>query len=71
MIAGDNRADRRARGCEPRIEIIVTSLYLNLIPLFGIATAAAFGSYPTGQQLVGCALVIIGVALLRRPKAAD
>jgi drug/metabolite transporter (DMT)-like permease len=54
-----------------RIGIIVTSLYLNLIPLFGISTAAAFGSRPTGQQLVGCALVIIGVALLRRPKPAD
>ncbi len=53
-----------------RIGIIVTSLYLNLIPLFGIATAAAFGSYPTGQQLIGCALVVTGVALLRRPKPA-
>ncbi|HXP74454.1 MAG TPA: DMT family transporter [Stellaceae bacterium] len=53
-----------------RIGIIVTSLYLNLIPLFGIVVAAAFGSYPTGQQLVGCALVIAGVALLRRPKPA-
>ncbi|HEV3174451.1 MAG TPA: DMT family transporter [Stellaceae bacterium] len=54
-----------------RIGIIVTSLYLNLIPLFGIVTAAAFGSYPTGQQLLGCALVIAGVALLRRPKPAS
>jgi drug/metabolite transporter (DMT)-like permease len=54
-----------------RIGIIVTSLYLNLIPLFGIATAAAFGSHPTGQQLLGCALVVAGVALLRRPKPAD
>ena len=53
-----------------RIGIIVTSLYLNLIPLFGILTAAAFGSYPTGQQLVGCALVVVGVGLLRRPKRA-
>ncbi len=52
-----------------RVGIIVTSLYLNLIPLFGIVTAAAFGSFPSGQQLVGCALVVIGVALLRRPKA--
>jgi drug/metabolite transporter (DMT)-like permease len=54
-----------------RIGIITTSLYLNLIPLFGIMTAAAFGSYPTGQQIVGCALVVIGVAMLRRPKPAD
>ena len=53
-----------------RIGIIVTSLYLNLIPLFGILTAAAFGSYPTAQQLVGCALVVVGVGLLRRPKPA-
>lgn len=54
-----------------RIGIIVTSLYLNLIPLFGIVTAAAFGSYPSGQQLFGCTLVVAGVALLRRPKAAS
>ena len=53
-----------------RIGIIVTSLYLNLIPVFGIVTAAVFGSYPTGQQLVGCALVVAGVALLRRAKPA-
>jgi drug/metabolite transporter (DMT)-like permease len=53
-----------------RIGIIVTSLYLNLIPVFGIVTAAAFGSYPTAQQLIGCALVVAGVALLRRPKPA-
>lgn len=54
-----------------RIGIIVTSLYLNLIPVFGILTAAVFGSYPTGHQLLGCALVIAGVALLRRNKQAD
>ena len=54
-----------------RIGIIVTSLYLNLIPPFGIVTAAAFGSYPTVQQLVGCALVVAGVAMLRRPKPAS
>jgi drug/metabolite transporter (DMT)-like permease len=52
-----------------RIGIIVTSLYLNLIPVFGILTAAVFGSYPTGQQLFGCALVVTGVALLRRRRA--
>jgi drug/metabolite transporter (DMT)-like permease len=52
-----------------RIGIIVTSLYLNLIPVFGIFTAAVFGSYPTGQQLFGCALVVTGVALLRRRRA--
>jgi drug/metabolite transporter (DMT)-like permease len=51
-----------------RIGIIVTSLYLNLIPVFGILTAAVFGSYPTGQQLFGCAMVIAGVALLRRKR---
>ena len=53
-----------------RIGIIVTSLYLNLIPVFGILTAAAFGSYPTGQQLFGCALVVAGVTLLRRARPA-
>jgi drug/metabolite transporter (DMT)-like permease len=51
--------------------IIATSLYLNLIPPFGIATAMVFGSHPTTQQLVGCALVVAGVALLRRPKPAS
>lgn len=49
-----------------RIGIMVSSLYLNLIPVFGILTAAAFGSYPTGWQLLGCALVLAGVTLLRR-----
>jgi len=53
-----------------RIGIMVTSLYLNLIPVFGILVAAVFGSYPTGQQLFGCALVVAGVSLLRRPKPA-
>jgi drug/metabolite transporter (DMT)-like permease len=53
-----------------RIGIMVTSLYLNLIPVFGILTAAVFGSYPTRQQLLGCALVVVGVSLLRRPKPA-
>jgi drug/metabolite transporter (DMT)-like permease len=53
-----------------RIGIMVTSLYLNLVPVFGIATAAVFGGYPTGQQLLGCALVVAGVSLLRRPKPA-
>lgn len=52
-----------------RIGIIVTSLYLNLIPVFGILTAAAFGIYPTRQQMLGCALVIAGVALLQRRRA--
>jgi len=51
-----------------KIGIIVTSLYLNLIPVFGIITAAAFGSYPTSHQLLGCALVVVGVSLLRRSK---
>jgi drug/metabolite transporter (DMT)-like permease len=54
-----------------RIGIIATSLYLNLIPPFGIATAMVFGSYPSTQQLLGCALVVAGVALLRRPKPTD
>lgn len=54
-----------------RIGIIATSLYLNLIPPFGIMTAMVFGSHPTTQQVLGCALVVAGVALLRRPKPAD
>jgi drug/metabolite transporter (DMT)-like permease len=54
-----------------RIGIILVSLYLNLIPLFGILTAAAFGTYPTWLQVAGCVLVVVGVSRLRGAKAAS
>ncbi len=54
-----------------RIGIILVSLYLNLIPLFGIMTAAAFGTYPTWLQVAGCVLVVVGVSRLRGPRPAS
>lgn len=54
-----------------RIGIILVSLYLNLIPLFGILTAAAFGTYPTWLQVAGCVLVVVGVSRLRGAKTAS
>ncbi len=54
-----------------RIGIILVSLYLNLIPLFGILTAAAFGTYPTWLQVAGCVLVVVGVSRLRGAKAVS
>jgi drug/metabolite transporter (DMT)-like permease len=54
-----------------RIGIILVSLYLNLIPLFGILTAVAFGVYPTWLQVAGCVLVVVGVSRLRGARAVE
>jgi drug/metabolite transporter (DMT)-like permease len=53
-----------------RIGIIFASFYLNLIPLFGILTAMAFGSYPNGLQVMGCLLVVLGVVFLQPTRKA-
>ena len=54
-----------------RIGIIPVSLYLNLIPLFGILTAVGFGVYPTWLQVAGCVLVVAGISRLRGARAVD
>ncbi|HTZ76579.1 MAG TPA: DMT family transporter [Stellaceae bacterium] len=54
-----------------RIGIILVSLYLNLIPLFGILTAVAFGVYPSWLQVAGCILVVVGVSRLRGARVVE
>ncbi len=55
-----------------RLGVIIASLYLNLLPVIGMITAAAIGHPPTAMQLVGGAIVITGIAQLqlRRLKRA-
>ncbi len=55
-----------------RLGVIIASLYLNLLPVIGMITAAAIGHPPTVMQLVGGAIVITGIAQLqlRRLKKA-
>jgi drug/metabolite transporter (DMT)-like permease len=54
-----------------QLGVIIASLYLNLLPVIGMMTAAAIGHPPTAMQLIGCAIVIVGIAQLqlRRLKA--
>jgi drug/metabolite transporter (DMT)-like permease len=45
-----------------KLGFVVASLFLNLTPVVAILiTALAFAVYPTPQQLVGGALVLVGV----------
>ena len=55
-----------------RLSVPIAALYLNLIPLFAIAIAAAYSAPVTLLQIVGGLLVIAGVLQLqiRRLKAA-
>jgi drug/metabolite transporter (DMT)-like permease len=48
-----------------RLGVIIASLYLNLLPVIGMITAAAIGRNPTVMQLVGGAIVIVGIAQLQ------
>jgi drug/metabolite transporter (DMT)-like permease len=58
-----------------RLGAVVASLFLNLIPVFAILIAAAFGTPPTMRQIAGGTLVLCGVLLAQRagsrPRAAD
>jgi len=47
-----------------RLGVIIASLYLNLLPVIGMITAAAIGRPPTATQLVGGGIVIVGLAQL-------
>jgi len=44
-----------------RVGVPVAALYLNLIPIVALVISAALGVAPTGQQMVGGALVLAGV----------
>lgn len=41
--------------------VVVASFFVNLMPLVAIVTAMTFGIYPRAEQLLGCALVILGI----------
>ncbi|MSP89322.1 MAG: DMT family transporter [Alphaproteobacteria bacterium] len=43
------------------VGVVVASLYLNLMPAIAVATAALFGEQASWQQLLGGAIVLIGV----------
>ncbi len=48
-----------------RLGVIIASLYLNLLPVIGMITAAVIGRPPTAMQLVGGGIVIVGLAQLQ------
>ena len=48
-----------------RLGVIIASLYLNLLPVIGMITAAAIGHPPTAMQLLGGAIVVVGIAQLQ------
>jgi drug/metabolite transporter (DMT)-like permease len=45
-----------------RAGVVLASVYMNLVPIFGIAIATAIGSHPTWPQLAGASLIVVGVA---------
>jgi drug/metabolite transporter (DMT)-like permease len=55
-----------------RVGIVIAAIYLNLIPVVAILVSAALGHRPTSVQLLGGALVLVGVVQLqlRRLSAA-
>jgi drug/metabolite transporter (DMT)-like permease len=48
-----------------RLGVIIASLYLNLLPVIGMITAAAIGHPPAAMQLIGGAIVIVGIVQLQ------
>jgi drug/metabolite transporter (DMT)-like permease len=48
-----------------RLGVIIAMLYLNLLPIIGMITAAAIGRPPTAMQLLGGGIVIVGLAQLQ------
>jgi drug/metabolite transporter (DMT)-like permease len=48
-----------------RLGVIIAALYLNLLPVIGMITAAAIGRPPTAMQLIGGGIVIVGLAQLQ------
>jgi drug/metabolite transporter (DMT)-like permease len=47
-----------------RLGLATAALYFNVAPLFGLAIATALGFVPTAWQLVGGALVLLGIGQL-------
>src|SRR5207247_2383938 len=48
-----------------RLGVIIATLYLNLLPVIGMITAAAIGRPPTAMQLIGGGIVNVGLAQLQ------
>jgi drug/metabolite transporter (DMT)-like permease len=48
-----------------RLGVIISSLYLNLLPVIGMITAAAIGHPPTAMQLAGGGIVVVGIVQLQ------
>jgi drug/metabolite transporter (DMT)-like permease len=48
-----------------RLGIAVGSLWQNAVPVFAVLISMAFGIYPTGQQILGGAIVMAGVAYMQ------
>lgn len=51
----------------PHVSTSMAAVSLNLVPVFGVASAALFGrGVPSGGQLAGGALILVGLALITR-----
>jgi drug/metabolite transporter (DMT)-like permease len=48
-----------------RLGVVIATLYLNLVPVFAVLIAAAFGTPVSVQQIMGGLLVILGVAQMQ------
>lgn len=48
-----------------RLGIAAGSLWQNAVPVFAVLIAMAFGIHPTGQQILGGAIVMAGVAYMQ------
>jgi drug/metabolite transporter (DMT)-like permease len=48
-----------------RLGIAAGSLWQNAVPVFAVLISMAFGIYPTGQQILGGAIVMAGVAYMQ------
>lgn len=46
-----------------RLGVVIASIYLNLIPVVAVTILVAFGVRPRIEQLIGGALVLVGVAM--------
>lgn len=54
-----------------RIGLPATALYLNLIPVIGLALAAAFGAPPSLVQCAGAAMVVVGMVFAQRSRQGE
>jgi drug/metabolite transporter (DMT)-like permease len=54
-----------------RLGLVVASLFLNLMPIITILVLALMGQMPTWLQLIGTALVVIGLLQAQLRSLAD